>query len=252
MHIDSRGNGDSLILIHGGLVDSRMWDAHMETLAQHFFVVRYDLPGFGQSEVHPEPFSYLDDLLLIMSSLNIESAHLVGMSLGGMVALDFALEYPHRVEKLVLPAASVRGYDYTDAQDWVQDYFNALHAGRKAAVNFWLEHQLFATARAYPRAYRKMQRMLYDNFNAWNPVADKPQVLWPEPETVQRLSNIHADTLVMIGEEDTTDLIGCADTLSSNIPGAQKIEYPAVGHHFPMEIPAQFTDDLITFLHTEE
>lgn len=248
MHIETQGAGDSLILIHGGLVDSRMWDAHMTSLADHFFVVRYDLPGFGQSERHPEPFSYLDDLLLIMSSLSIEKAHLVGVSLGGMVALDFALEYPHRVDKLVLPAASVRGYDYTDAQDWVQDYFNALHAGRKAAVNFWLEHQLFATAKDHPKAYKKMRRMLYDNFPAWNPVADKPQVLWPEPETVQRLGEINADTLVMIGNEDTTDLIGCADTLSTAIPGAEKIEYSGVGHHFPMEIPVQFTADLIAFL----
>lgn len=248
MHIETQGAGDTLILIHGGLVDSRMWDDHLAPLAEHFHVVRYDLAGFGQSDPHAAAFSYLDDLLLLMSSLNIEHAHLVGLSLGGMVALDFALEYPHRVKKLVLPAASVRGYDYQDAQDWVQAYFSALAAGRKAAVAFWLSHPLFATAKGYPKAYKRMKRMLYDNFNAWNPVSNKPEVIWPEPETIQRLGDLRAPTLVMSGAADTADLRGCADILAATIPNVQRIDYPDAGHHFPMEIPAPFIADLIAFL----
>lgn len=249
MHIDSQGRGESLILLHSGLADSRMWKGQMAALAAHFHVLRYDLPGFGQSATHPAPFSYLDDLLLIMRHFEIESAHLVGLSLGGMIALDFALEHPHRVKKLVLPAASIRGYDYVHAAEWVADYLAALSRGRAASVKFWLDHPNFRSAKAaHPEVFAALRDMLLENFLAWNPFSNKPEVIWPPQASIERLEDISAPTLVMIGEHDTKDLIACADTLARRIPHAQKIEYPRVGHHFPMEIPERFNSDLIAFL----
>ncbi len=109
MYYEARGTGPAVVLVHGGLVDSRLWDDQMEPLAQRFRVVRYDLRGYGalggagRVLLAPRRPARLLDLL------KLEKATLVGLSLGGIIAADFALEHPERVERLVLVGPGLRG-----------------------------------------------------------------------------------------------------------------------------------------------
>jgi len=242
------GDGPPLILLHSGLSDSRLWAVHLQALAEHFTVIYYDLPGFGASEMHPQPYSHLDDLLSVMAYNQIEQTHLLGMSLGGMIALDFALTYPERVTKLVLPAASIRGYAYPNAYKWVAEYLHALEDGPDASTDFWLRQPMFETLQHHPKARALTRRMIHDNVEAWSPIAERPDTLWPPTETIERLHELNMPTLVMIGEKDLPDLVSCANLLTANIPNARQITYANVGHHFPLEIPEQFLEDLIAFL----
>jgi 3-oxoadipate enol-lactonase len=110
------GQGQTVVLLHGFTLDSRMWDDQFLALAQHFQVIRYDLRGFGRSAVPTAaPYAHEADLAGLLDQLGIAQAHLVGLSKGGAVALNFALTYPRRTASLVLIDAVLPGYAWSAA-----------------------------------------------------------------------------------------------------------------------------------------
>ncbi len=102
-----RGEGDPVILLHGGMLDSRMWDAEMKVLEGRYTAIRYDARGHGESSMPTERFKHYEDLRTLMTALELPRASLVGLSGGGRIAVDFALTYPDLVEKLVLVATGL-------------------------------------------------------------------------------------------------------------------------------------------------
>src|SRR3954470_6711245 len=100
LYYEAAGSGPAVVLVHGGLVDSRLWDEQMQPLSQRFRVVRYDLRGFGKSAAPAGQYWPTEDLRALLDYLKIEKATVVGLSLGGIVAADFAFEHPERVERL--------------------------------------------------------------------------------------------------------------------------------------------------------
>ena len=98
IYYEVAGGGPPLVFVHGYALDRRMWDDQFEIFAPRYRVVRYDLRGFGRSGVPTAaPFSNHDDLRRLFDVLGIERAHICGLSMGGGVTIDFALEYPDRV-----------------------------------------------------------------------------------------------------------------------------------------------------------
>lgn len=112
IHYERAGSGFPVIFLHAGIADSRMWEPEVEVLAKHFDVIRPDQRGFGQSDLPATRWSAIADLLAIMDSLGLKPAHLVGCSMGGELAIDFALEHPERVSKLVLVGPSISGANF--------------------------------------------------------------------------------------------------------------------------------------------
>jgi pimeloyl-ACP methyl ester carboxylesterase len=106
---EEAGEGPAVVLVHGGLGDLRMWDGVVPLLAASHRVVRLDVRGFGRSDAPAGEFSPHEDLRALLDGLGIESAALVGLSLGGRIVLDAALELPERVSALVLVAPGVNG-----------------------------------------------------------------------------------------------------------------------------------------------
>ena len=103
LYFEIAGSGQPLVLIHGFTLDLRMWDDQFERLTREFQVIRYDMRGFGQSAPPTgERYAHADDLRDLLDHLRVDKAHLVGLSKGGAIALDFTLAYPRRVNKLVL------------------------------------------------------------------------------------------------------------------------------------------------------
>src|SRR2546422_10537537 len=89
-------------MLHAGVADSRMWQPQVDDFAKHFDVIRPDMRGFGDSELPAGSWAPRDDLLGLMGQLRLKPAHLVGCSMGGSLAIDFAIDHPERVSKLVL------------------------------------------------------------------------------------------------------------------------------------------------------
>lgn len=108
------GEGDVLVLLHSGYTDLRLWDDQFELFGRYFKVIRYDIRGFGRSDKPSEPFSHFEDLKELLNYLGIDKAHLVGVSMGGSIAIDFTLQYPDSVEYLVLSGSSLNGYLYAN------------------------------------------------------------------------------------------------------------------------------------------
>ena len=100
IYYETAGEGEALVLLHAGITGSRMWDAQFEAFSHHFRVMRYDLRGFGKSMVPSGKYTGYGDAAGLLDFLAIEKAHVVGISNGGRVALDFALAYPEKVSQL--------------------------------------------------------------------------------------------------------------------------------------------------------
>ena len=116
LYYEVAGDGDPVALIHGFGLDARMWDAQAEALADRYRVIRYDARGFGRSSVPAaEPFSHAGDLRALLRRLDVAPAHVVGLSMGGRIALNLALLDPAAVRSLTLVDAALDGFDWSAA-----------------------------------------------------------------------------------------------------------------------------------------
>jgi pimeloyl-ACP methyl ester carboxylesterase len=106
LYYELLGEGSPVVLLHGGGLDLHMWDKQANTFAKHFRIIRYDLRGHGQSAPATGTFSDVDDLKMLLDHLGYKKVSLVGLSRGSGVALNFTLDHPERVDKLVLVSAS--------------------------------------------------------------------------------------------------------------------------------------------------
>lgn len=247
LYFETAGKGTAVVLVHGGLVDSRQWDDQMPALSRRYRVVRYDLRGYGRSEAPTGPFSHVEDLRALLDFLKIDRATIVGLSLGGMVAADFALEHPERVERLVLVSSGLRGDTQPPDEKTTNAYRTGAREGAEKYFEAFLEADLLAGVRDRPAARAAMHRMMVDNFKALTYLTSG-YIQYPEAKTVDRLGQIKAPTLVVVGSIDGKNLRNIADTLSSKIPGAHKVVIEGASHHPPVETPEEFNRVLLDFL----
>ncbi len=246
LYYESAGGGEDLIFIHGFGLDRRMWDDQFEEFSQRYRVLRYDLRGFGKSSTTPiEPYAHHTDLCELMSQRNISKAHLVGLSMGGRVAIDFALSYPHLVTSLVAVDSIVHGYKF---QAFTQSTAaaEANDSGIALANRRWLHHELFRPALEKPDVARRLKGIVASysgwhwlNKNPWTPL---------EPTAITRLSEISLPTLILVGERDLPDFHAIGDLLHREIAGSRKVIITGVGHMSNMEDPVSFNRILMDFL----
>ncbi len=249
LYYEMMGKGkQTIVLIHGGLVDSRMWDDQFAEFAKKYRVMRYDMRGFGKSDFSMGPLSHIDDLYALLKFLKIEKASLMGLSLGGMVAIDFTLEHPLMVEKLILPASSLRGYQSPRNEKTIAIYRAAEEQGMEKAIEMWLDHQLFATGKNNPEYQRRTRQMLADNFRTWGPTPAPIVWNWPQPPSIERLAEIKKPTMIIIGDMDVSNIIAIADVLQSKIAGATKVVMTGVSHHLNMEKAKEFNRVVMNFM----
>ena len=238
-----------VVLLHGFGLDQRMWEDQAVALAGRFRVLRYDLRGYGHSSLPgTQPYSHADDLYGLLTGLNASPAHLVGLSNGGRIAIQFTLAYPQAVRSLTLVDSALDGYKWS--ADW-QARWGAIAGTAKAgdvatAKRLWLEHPLFAPAREQALVATRLAQMVQD-YSGWHWTHSDPGVSAGAP-AIGRLGEIRARTLVVAGERDLPDFHGVADTLAAGIAGAVRVSVPRAGHMANMERAAEFNRHLIEFL----
>jgi 3-oxoadipate enol-lactonase len=247
LYYEVAGAGHPLVLLHGFSLDTRMWDDQFAAFAQRYRVVRYDARGFGQSAPPVEGVSYThrDDLRALLSHLGITSAHVLGLSMGGAIAVTFALAYPEATTALVLVASVLFGMPMTSP-------FSAASAAREGGVAAaraeWLNSPLFAPAQEHPDIAGRL-RAIIDTYSGWHWLhADPHTRSRSQPSAAQRLGEIRVPTLVVVGDRDTPDLLAASDALAAGIPHARKVVIPDVGHMANMEAPEQVNALVLEFL----
>jgi pimeloyl-ACP methyl ester carboxylesterase len=251
IHYERSGKGFPVLFIHAGIADSRMWEPQATAFANTFDMIRPDLRGFGDTELPPAPYSSLADVVGLLDHLKIERAHVVGCSMGGTLAIDLALEHPGRVERLVLVAAGISGSNLgaTDAALFTEieeaDKAGDMDAVNRAEVRLWVdgprrrEGSAPATVRAL--VLDMNGRSLHTDWAA----AEAQSVDRP---AIDRLGEIAAPTLVVVGDQDLPHCLANADLIASKVRGSRKVIIKDAAHLPSLERPEEFNRVVLDFL----
>ncbi|MDG6106942.1 alpha/beta fold hydrolase [Dactylosporangium aurantiacum] len=226
----SVGSGPWVVFIHGFTLDQRMWFPQVRRFRQACTVLTYDCRGFGRSTTPVGPYNHADDLRSLLSALGAPAVHLVGLSMGGRIALSYALRWPRAVRSLALIGTDVGGYRHRI--DWdVQAGPDSLDAARRR----WLHHDLFRTTRGHRTAWDRVTRMVGD-YSGWHWLHD--DVRRPvDTGTWDRLDEIGTPTTVIVGRDDLPDFHRIAAALERRMPLARKVVVRGAGHLVNLEAP---------------
>lgn len=251
IHYERSGEGLPLILLHAGIGDLRMWEPQVVPFAKHFDVIRPEVRGFGKSELPPVRWSWTADLLALMDELGVKPAHLVGCSIGGMLAIDFALEHPERLSKLVLVGPAIGGANFgTKYPEVFAEVRAAEEAGDIDAQNE-AEMHLFLDGPRRARGYvRQPWRDLFLAMNGPNLRIDWNSAPTDDlnPPAIERLYEITAPVLIVIGDEDVPTIFDAVDLLMEKLPHARKAVIHDAAHLPNLEHPHEFNRVVLDFL----
>lgn len=242
------GEGDPVVFVHGFTLDHRMWDDQVAAFAGRYRVVRYDARGFGRSSLPTGEYRPHDDLRDLMAALGIARAHVIGLSMGGGIAADFAIAHPAMVERLVLVDAAISGYTWPEGSRTISEgVYSAARAGDLAAARAaWLASPLFGPAREDPRVAAALEAIVGD-YSGWH-WQNEGLARGIEPGAGQRLAELTAPTLVVVGERDLPVFHDMARHIAGGPTDARVVVIPGAGHMANMEAPDQFAELVLPFL----
>lgn len=252
LYYEAAGQGHPVILIHGGFLDRRMWDGQFELFARSHRVIRYDVRAHGLSRTDSVAFSDYQDLHDLMTALELPSATLVGLSMGGQISIDFALAYPQMVEALVLVGSGMSGFPFDSPA--IQQYVDSLTAawetgGFPVAIEvftrYWCDGPRRQPSEVDPAVRSKVLAMLEGSELRWRFWQLSQQL---DPPAYGRLSEIGVPTLAIVGGIDMEDVLRVADLVVEQVPGARKVVIPDVAHMVNMEKPEEFNEIVAEFL----
>jgi 3-oxoadipate enol-lactonase len=250
IYYEVEGSGEPVVLIHAGVADLRMWDGQVAALRDSYRVIRYDTRGFGRTETDAVEFSNRADIAALLDHLGERSAHVLGHSRGGSIALDFALEFPERVRSLVVAAGGVGGYDAGDeAPDgWEQvEAWTAAHDWVRVAeweTAYWADGPGQPGDRVDPAVRAKVHDWILTNYQAEREEG-QPQVL--DPAAAGRLGELRAPLMVMLGTLDDPGTNQSMRHLADAVPGARLEVFEGSAHMLNLEQPHRFNALLIEF-----
>lgn len=249
-HTFGQRGSPAIVLIHGLGLCQKIWDPFLLKLAASHYVITYDLYGHGDSLPSSETHSldvYARQIIGVLDALDIERANIVGFSIGGMINRRFALDYPERLNRLVIlnaphdrgadgqaaveaRAATVRDHGALATMDaalqrWFTDRFLIDHGEITQRVVDW---RMKVDGESYAQA-------------AWVLAAGVTELIAPIPA-------INAPTLVMTCENDVGSTPDMARMITAEIAGAELRVIPDLKHLGLMEKPAVFADAILRFL----
>jgi 3-oxoadipate enol-lactonase len=251
---DDAGSGHPLLLVHAGIVNRHMWDPVWQRLAASYRVIRPDLRGFGETPASMEPFTNWSDLAELLRSLNVAAAHVIGVSMGGAASLELALAEPGLVDRLVLIAPGLPGWDWAPElkADWEVEEAAWQRGDRDevawANVRTWVDGPVRGA-----KAPQELRQAVYDMYRptlelqAVEGAFDSESL---EPSSAGRLAEVSAPTLIVVGEFDQPDMVTIGAHLAKEISGARLAVMEGVAHLPPMEAPEAFLALVSEFLGT--
>ncbi len=199
-------------MIHAAIAHRGYWDAQWEPFAQQYRVIRYDMRGFGKSVQHTDaPFNMRADLRAVLDHLGIISCYLMGASMGGGIAVDFALEHPEMVDALIAVVPGLSGAPEPDASKispHLAQLWQAADAAEKAgdhdrldelALQVWIDGPNRTPDQVNAVVRERVRAMLHENHAA--ALAEGTPVRL-DPPAYGRLAEIHCPTLALAGDED--------------------------------------------------
>ena len=261
-----QGEGDPVILVHGFGVKKEVWMCQYGPLSEKFKVIRFDNRGAGESD-HPDELFTMEmlagDIRGLMDALNLEKAHVIAWSLGGMFAQHFAIKYPERLNKLVLinTLPNWPGGDEAGIKMYVDSQLASIKAYQEDPIKAFFER----APMGYSRQFKKeMQEDTKKKFHGLFSVEDYVQMKTtniPTPKDIENQANalkyhdvidqlhlIKSETLIITADKDRQTPMSRNQLIHEKIPNSKLVVIAGAGHDSPLEKAPEINKHVIDFL----
>ncbi len=240
---DEAGSGPAVLLLHGGLGDSGLWEPVVPFLAERFRTIRSDLRFYGRSTGPNAPWSWQDDAIGVLDELGIERAAIVGLSMGGKLALDFALAHPDRPWAVAGVAPGPGGHDGGAYTEEHEARFEAAEDKTEAMME--IDREGWAPLGAHDRI-RQLWRATPDA----NPLPEGVEPLEPPGAPAkERLGELRVPTLVVTASHDPAGMREIGPLVEREAPNARHLELDS-DHYLTLREPELLSSMLLEFLTT--
>jgi 3-oxoadipate enol-lactonase len=245
---DERGSGPAILLIHGHPFSRRMWAGQLDALSDDFRVVAPDLPGYGESPARGEtisPRGLADSVVELMDALGIERATVVGLSLGGLVAMELGLGYPDRVAGLVLTATTAAPLTREEAE-------MRRSTAERLEQDGMLDHALEMAGRLFGPAARREPALvlpILETMLTTSPAGAAAALRGraERPAYHELLPGLRVPALVLAGDADFFSTAEITAQLVAALPDPEVVILPGIGHMPNLEAPEAFDRAVRTF-----
>jgi pimeloyl-ACP methyl ester carboxylesterase len=244
LHFEEYGSGLPVSLLHGFAGTTRMWEPQIDALSASYRLIVHDMRGHGDSDAPPEPERYSLDLLLedwhrLLTSLNATPAVVGGLSLGGYLALHFALQHPGLVRGLIL-ADTGPGYRNSErSAEWNASRLDCARVLEEGGMDAFIRSPY-----SVDDYYTSPEIM-----RALDPVglANVSKTVMIDMWGIDRLGEIRVPALILCGERDMP-FLAASDYMERAIANARKVIIPNAGHGANVDNPDAFNDAVLKFL----
>jgi len=256
IYYEIAGQGQPIVMIHAGVADSRQWNNEFKHFTAGYRVMRYDMRGFGKSEPVEGDFSHLQDLTALLDTLQInQPAIIMGCSMGGSLALDFALTQPSTVCALILLGAVPGGLHLDEATPAKLVQAEAAYHANEGNLDMLAELSTqvwFDGMGREPAQVDPAMRSLAYEMARTSLAHDAKRLGKRLPDStipaVQHLSEMAVPALIIVGEHDTPFLLAAADFMQKELPSAQKVIMDGAAHLANMDHPHELRRIVSAFL----
>lgn len=256
LYYEELGQGEPLILVHGHSLDHRMWDTQFATFAENYRVVRYDVRGYGRSSEQSEDyqFTHAADLVKLMDALQIDKAHIVGLSMGGFIGADMLGCYPERMKSAVLASGNIRkspgpsnpmGEEEAARRD--KEIADLKAKGVDVMKQEWFEGLMKSGGTQRERMRQPLWQMIED-WSAWQPLHKEVRVIIGMDAYVALQEN-HPEVPVLLVEGNAAgNRYSEKPDILNYLPNGKQIVLDDCGHMLNMEQPEAFNAAVLNFL----
>lgn len=255
LYYEIGGEGETLVLLHAGFVDSGMWDDQWDDFTKHYRVIRFDMRGYGKSDAVDGPASRRDDLLKLLQQLGVEKTHLLGCSMGGEIVIDFTLDHPEMVTSLIVVGAVPSGFEMQgEPPRYMLEMMEAAKRRDTERVSdLQIRIMLDGTERepedVDPKVRQRAIAMNQTPVKQNTYAADEKPLNPLDPPAAGRLGEIKVPVLPIVGSLDHSEMSRASDVMAAEIPNAHaKVVIADAGHVASIEKPAEFNRIVLNFL----
>lgn len=248
-HTSVQGEGNNVLLLHGGFSNMAVWNEHVDAIAEKFKVTRFDQRGYGQSSNSAEAFSYYEDIKEILDYYQIENTHIIASSFGGSAAIDFTLKYPQYVNSLILVGPSITGIQYPLRMklEGILDYLRVKRVGIGKAADILLQKKFWSYMIPQEKERKQRFKEIYTTNLMYYNSKQVPQ-LPLIPHAIHRLTEIEKPVLIIEPENDHPFNKKVCELIHRKIKGAKKEVIKNTGHFPHLEQPSKFTSLVLDYL----
>ena len=254
IYYETAGKGTPFVMIHAGVADSRQWNNEFALFARNYQVLRYDMRGYGKSEPVDGEFSHMSDLVSLLNALELQGPIvMMGCSMGGGLAMDFALTHPSRMRALIMVGSGPSGLEldvptpakFAEAEEAYKA--GDLDLTAEIETQIWFD----GTDRAPQQVNQAMRKLAYEmNRKALDHEAKELGKRLPNTDTpaFDRLKELSIPVLVIVGAHDTPYILAAADYMIEKIPSTRKAIIEDAAHLPNMDQPQEFQTIVNAFL----